>query len=247
MIKSYNNFLLLEFNDLRNKIDLQKEYDRLNKELFNGELYKIPLIWEHIKKHGGRVLYKQDKYNGRIINSDISLAMSDYYDYDYDMFINTMAHELIHVYLTQNNTKEHGGSHGYEFQQKMKEINSKGYNITVKLDITDVPVTKTNKLANPVCVILLENNKGDKSIAVYDYKLYNEEFKDKILKVIDRIAKTYSRHYKVWFIYTYNGEVKRYSIRRTFKMFQASQASENIWKQLMDSENNQILFQTEIN
>ena len=49
------------FEDINNEIisytkfDLKKEYDRLNRELFNGELPNIPLKWKALTRVGGRV------------------------------------------------------------------------------------------------------------------------------------------------------------------------------------------------
>jgi len=235
MIKSYNNFLLLEFNDIRNKIDLQEEYDRLNKELFNGELYKIPLRWERIKKHGGRVMYKQEKVNGRLFNTDITLAMSDFYDYDYDMFINTFAHEMIHVYIAQNNIKDIGGSHGVYFKRKMDEINKKGYNIDIKLDISDIPMANSKELTNGVYVFMIEDDKGVKSIALFGSNMYNDTVKDAVLKALTRIAVAYNITYKVWIVYSKNGILKRYPTKRTLKKLETIVVTDTLlWNQLIE-------------
>ena len=70
------------------------------------------------------------------------ILFSDCYDFDEDVFINLMVHEMIHYYLALNGFKN-PTKHGEEFMNIAKSINEKyGLNITKKVDASSFKKTE---------------------------------------------------------------------------------------------------------
>ncbi len=248
MLYNYKNFSIFESNDLRKTINLQEEYDRLNRDLFNGDLIKIPLSWERVRAHGGRVRYNQLVKDGKITNSDIRLSMSDFFNYDYDTFINALAHEMIHVYIAQNNIKEIGGGHGIQFQNKMNEINKKGYKVVLTINAEHMDMTNTAKLTKPIIVLLVEDSRGKNKMTVFDYKLYTKEFVTSILSSLNRMSKYYGTTYKYTLLESYNRSYqKAIPIKRVLKNFGLYDVTNSkVYDDMKNDENNKILLTGEI-
>jgi hypothetical protein len=70
------------------------------------------------------------------------ILFSDCYDFDEDVFINLMVHEMIHYYLALNGFKN-PTKHGEEFMNIANSINEKyGLNITKKVDASSFKLTE---------------------------------------------------------------------------------------------------------
>lgn len=242
MIFNYKSFLLEYIN--KHTINLQEEFDKLNKELFNGELKPIELKWEKNKNSGGRVISTRYPDKTEIINY---LGISDYMEYEYDTFKNILAHEMIHVYIIQNNIKDYGGKHGIFFKEKMEEINKKGYNITIDFDATNLMVSGQEKLNNPLCVIIILNKKDNtKFIDIWNMKLYTDGSKELYIEKYNRIAEYYKRNYELIFIESNNPNLKKYPMKRKYEnkpKYVTYVLNDDLYDQLM---NDKILDKIEI-
>jgi hypothetical protein len=122
----------------RSNIDLQYEYDKLNRELFDGSLPRVPLKWDNSKRKLGVVNSRYNRYTGeKKVNF---LGMSAFYKITYRKFKDTLAHEMIHV---KQVIFGDGGDHGHSFHTEMRRINGMGlgYNIDVRsseaLEVSD--------------------------------------------------------------------------------------------------------------
>ena len=114
------------------QMHLQHEFDKLNKLLFNNEIKPVPLKYMHRKTALG------------VVNATISrtthvitinyLAMSTFYDVPYQNFLDTLAHEMIHVKEMQLKSGKSGHNivHGGFFHAEAERINKMnlGFNIT---------------------------------------------------------------------------------------------------------------------
>lgn len=241
MLKNFMSFskcLLLEYNNPKEIIDLETEYDRLNEELFNGKLERIPIKWEKVKNSGGRVVYTYQKINGVETNKIQYLGMSSYYEKTYKDFLNILAHEMIHVYIIQNNIKD-TDTHGVIFRKMMDEINSKGYNINIYDDVTGRKMTNVDNLKSPVAVVMVYDVTSDvKSIAVLDYKIYNPNIVESIEKALTRLSKIYNKKYDLIIVYTYNGKLRKYTIKRTLKVLETVSIDDELWDELLQDKKN---------
>lgn len=110
--------------------NLQKNYDLLNKHLFDNELPQIPLGWEKSKKRAG-VLHTIITRSTRTRTVTIKkLSLSNFYNFTDQQYLDTLAHEMIHVWQVTTQTIDL--AHGIFFRHKMKEINDKHFmNIVV--------------------------------------------------------------------------------------------------------------------
>ena len=113
-------------------IDLYIEYDRLNKQLFHGELPKVNMGWNTRKTAHGVVKSVRNSRTGQVFIR--SLEISKFLNITYKHFKNVLAHEMIHVYWLSKG--DHKANHGPRFLQQMNRINNMGlgFNVTVKAD-----------------------------------------------------------------------------------------------------------------
>lgn len=241
MITIFENFLF-EKHNLKQEIDLQKEFDKYNKELFNGELNVINLKWENNKNSGARVISKLDKSTGKYYID--YLGVSNYFDYDYEIFKNVFIHELIHVYILQKNIQDYGGSHGIIFKKYMNEINKKGYNIQIEMDATDMMLSNQNLLSKPLCVVLIEDKNNKKSIVVWDMKLYTDGTKEKFLGWMQNYAKYKHDEFTIKFLESKNPNLKKYTVKRKMDKILLYGISENLEKEL---QNDKVLEEITLN
>jgi hypothetical protein len=126
-LKQHESYIA-EASTMRSRYDLQEIFDELNIELFDGAVLPVLLKWNTSKNTIGHVLF-----SGQAIEH---LAISDYYDLDLEQIRNVMAHEMIHVYLGQNNIKD-DNYHGRQFTRMMNRFNKKGFKIGKTENTTD--------------------------------------------------------------------------------------------------------------
>jgi len=209
------------------EFNLQHEYDRLNHELFSGKLIKIPLKWITSNRHGGYVDGIYNKNTGYRINY---LAMNKLYERDYDSFINLLIHEMIHVYIMQNNLQEVGGMHGLVFKHEVDRIKSRGYNVPLSDDITNIKVASDIKL-KPLIALILNYVKGNHSIIVIQNNINTSTTETK--ELFDRADKTLIK--SVQLIQSSNSELLKFPKQRNFvykpKLYTLQ---ENIYKNIFD-------------
>ena len=122
------------------------------KKFFNNELPDPKFCIIHSKnvlaKFNCRKAKKTDQKKGKKWKplAYKCISISDCFDFDRETFINIMAHEMIHYYLSEHQIKD-DKSHGKEFMRMAQELNEKyGLNITETLDASEMEVKspKTN-------------------------------------------------------------------------------------------------------
>jgi hypothetical protein len=144
-------------------LDLQKEYHKLNVKFFDGKLGMYPMKWNRRKGSGGLVKFRleggqirrrigrergdrlQQREGARIVIRYIEI--STYYTSTIIGFIATLVHEMIHVFLLEQNIDD---GHGRLFKAQMNRINAMnpGFEVKIREDATDfipVKVAKTGK------------------------------------------------------------------------------------------------------
>lgn len=153
--------------------DLQKEYDKFNNLVWNGQLKRVPLQWGMSKVHFGCVRSHGLRNNIRSYIVDY-LEISLFNKINYQDFVDTLVHEMIHVYIITNYIKD-TDSHGVEFRKEMKRINSMnlGINITVTGSTSGMEVSEEIK-AKEYVVSLVWQSGIPLGITVYNRALYND-------------------------------------------------------------------------
>ena len=168
-----NEFAETDVVDSRN-IDLQKEYDELNKLLWDNKLPNVHLVFDSKKNGYGRVIGFYNRRTGEV--SIKHLAISNLYKYTYRQFRNILAHEQIHVY--QMGVLKNKGGHGWDFHREANRINGMGlgFEITEKngedIAVSDQAMARFSKKN---LIALVTNVDGRYNITVTTPSVYAKE------------------------------------------------------------------------
>ena len=166
------------------KIDLEYEFEKLNKLLFNGELQIVPLKWSVSKGKHGFVGYMRNRLTGQP-EKITGLSMSKFFKIPYKMFKDTLAHEMIHVKNLQDDMKTNrphyrSDAHGRDFMREASRIGAMGlgFNITVtgegSFEVSDDIKGKDLYFA----VLTLDGYKGGTHILVMTPKVFENDRSD---------------------------------------------------------------------
>jgi hypothetical protein len=242
--KFLNEFAEEDIVDSRN-IDLQKEYDELNKLLWNGKLPNVHLLFDSKKNGYGRVIGLYNRRTGEV--SIKHLAISNIYKYTYRQFKNILAHEQIHVY--QMGILKNKGGHGWDFHREASRINGMrlGFQITEKngedIAVSDQAMARFSKKN---LIALVTNMDGRYNITVTTPSVYAKE-SDQFFHIFDLAVNRYNKYNKVEItvIETSNPELLKYPVARTFmRSVSAIPLPDRLLEQLL---NDNIIKEVKIN
>lgn len=156
---------------------IKRNFDKFNVKYFNGELITPKFKITRAKSYLGQLSWKY--INGERTNYLISIsAMFDRSDKD---FCNTILHEMIHLYIRQNNIKDTRSHHGKVFYQIADRINQYGWNISRCESTKGYKLTSNKKVTyNMVTFIdgngkyfLMRYNKKKESFYIGRFMKYN--------------------------------------------------------------------------
>ena len=150
--KEYADDDIIDFND----INLEQEFDKLNKLLFDNKCNRVPLELSMRRMAHGHVSATINRLSRKITVK--KLAISKFYNIPYKLFKDTFAHEMIHVYLLQQNIND---GHGVYFHREMNRINGMGlgFNVSVKLDSGDLELSSSVKGRDVIFMIFSNGGK----------------------------------------------------------------------------------------
>ena len=172
-IREHTDDEIVDFNE----IDLQQEYSKLNKLLFNNKLQPVTMLWNTRKVAHGVVKATKNRISGEI--KIVSLSMSQFLKIPYKFFKDVLAHEMIHVYWLQNGRFKE--QHGPLFQQEMQRINSLdyGFNVTVRGDSSNFELSQEviKQGLELVFTIISTDKQREKMLSVMTYQTYKKEAK----------------------------------------------------------------------
>lgn len=122
-----------------------------NKKYFNNSLPLPKFDIMHRYVDLAYFIYQKEKDNKRMKHKKI--YFTDYYDFDDEMIVNLMVHEMIHYYLAYNKI-DPKCKHGKEFNEMAEKLNKEyGLNITSKID---APSLKRNEKAPKLSYMFLK-------------------------------------------------------------------------------------------
>lgn len=102
---------------------LEQKFNEFNSAYFKGELNMPTLVIFKSKRLNGQYSWKYN-LKGELIKSVIRI--SNYYKRSEFDFCNTLIHEMIHLYIRQNNIKDTRPHHGRVFYSIANRINKEG-------------------------------------------------------------------------------------------------------------------------
>lgn len=208
--KEYSDDEIIDFNE----IDIYHEYDKLNKLLFNGKLLKVSILLNNKKNTHGSVKATRNRLTDVITVH--SLSMSKFLNVPYKFFKTILAHEMIHVYLLQQNIN---AGHDWRFIKEMDRINNMGlgFNITVTTDssmLDNFEVSNKKNITFIYCIITVNGNKN--YIAVMKENTYFDQG-SQISKIFNQTVR--SGKYKEVVLNFYKSDepyLQKFKIQRSF-------------------------------
>lgn len=205
----------LEYVDY-SQISLKKEYDKLNKVLFDNSLPDIPLKWDKRKGAAGHV--RSVKFRSGTKSIIKHLSMSVFYKATYREFLDTLAHEMIHVHNIHNglDTKMFD-PHGVHFIKEMDRINAlgHGFKISITKDSSNLRVSDSIKMKKPLIALLFTAFNKRNIIVMSEKTFYNEhEGLNRFFNKWVQNGKT--DELKAMYIKSFNPELKREKVQRSF-------------------------------
>ena len=239
MIKRFDDFI--NESEWWQNVDLQEIFDEINKAAFDGDMKPIELRWINTRGSGGHLKsarYMRDKV---FIREEAKyIGISKFYKKSKDDLRNTLAHEMIHLWLLQQQIRDNG-YHGYEFVHKMREVNKKGFNVTLKDDVSDKDIINNDELKSPVIALAYEDKTaGRKLFSFISQKMTDVERQamiDKIMDAITYTSKINKHDYIVNFLFTTSSHIRKYSTTKKFKSAHTLKyySDESVWTDIMKS------------
>lgn len=104
---------------------LKENFHIINKKYFNDNLKEPQFEITHVKSYLGQYHWKRKFWNDDILDESI-IRISDMFDRSDEDVINTLAHEMIHLYIRQNNIRDTRPHHGKVFYSIADRLNREG-------------------------------------------------------------------------------------------------------------------------
>lgn len=183
MSEEYANDEIIDFDN----INLQTEFDKVNAEIFNGQVPRVPLKWSKRKRALGHVKMRVNRATRELLSTE--LWISTFFAVNYQQFRNVLAHEMIHVLINTQDTENIyvSGGHGPNFMREAARINALGlgYNITKTngedLALSDKTLQRT---AGKLRIAIVFDMDGKFNIAVTTRQVYERDF-ETLIRILE--------------------------------------------------------------
>jgi hypothetical protein len=220
--------------DFKFEHDLEKEFKYLNNLLFNNELTLPPYSFDVNKNRSAWVSSDSYSQRKRVISVDnITLHFSKNCVLTEEQFKNTLAHEMIHLWLYHKKIyNDYGGDHGVIFTREMDRINNMnvGIKISPKNDqITAFQQRKDLKKEKDFYVIFFDF-RNEFILCPFSVKEECEKFWDIAIKSLKMSKSTKNLYMGKTQMY----ELNHYSIARTYKNVKQFNISKELFDKLLD-------------
>lgn len=143
---------------------MKRNYEKFNNLYFDNKLPKINFKISRRKNTWGYASYQWYR-DGRVIPLDITL--SNYYDSPENVKLNTLLHEMIHIYdytinphhFVKNNRRTRYDSHGFWFKNECRRLKKYGWDIEKYVTEEEKSVSELSENAKR-----LQKNKEDNAL-----------------------------------------------------------------------------------
>jgi hypothetical protein len=172
-------------------------FSKFNKEYFEGKLKTPTFEITHVKSYLGQYHWKYDKFNytydGRRTIRESVIRISDRYDRNETEYRQTILHEMIHLYIRQNDIKDTRPHHGRVFNSIADRINRQGgWHIARTDSVEGCGLTDKTKVNRFYIACFFSGQTGK----YFRFRI-NEKYLDYYKDMFDK----YPEHYKNPFIY----------------------------------------------
>lgn len=160
---------------------IERKFDLYNKKYFDGSLRKPSF---KISKSKTQLGYLQTKF---IPFKFYTLGVSVYYDRTEKQYDETIIHEMIHLYISQQGIKDNG-AHGNRFKAECARINKDGWSLSRVTNISNWKISKEFKTKKFNVFCYETRHKGtffifcvsDSNISKYENYLKNKGYDYKL-------------------------------------------------------------------
>ena len=198
---------------------IETNFNVFNKKYFGNKLIKPTFKITNTKNTLGQCSWTNSWKGCERIKINYVIKISKYYDRTEKDYCNTLIHEMIHLYIRQNNIKDTRPHHGQVFYSWANKINKDGWNISRTNDCSECDITNTNyKTYN---MVMFRINDGRYFIMKYN--------KTCISKIANKIVR-YNYTGVVWF--TSNDSKKYDSMPTCRSMIRGRYITEQEYKDL---------------
>lgn len=233
-ILKFSDFLN-EKSDFKFEHDIEKQFNYLNKLLFNDELEMPIYSFDMNKNRSAWVSFDitKNKYGNAISVTNIILHFSKNCVFTPEQFMNTLAHEMIHLYQFHKNILiDRGGDHGVFFTHEMDRIND--MNVGIKITPTNDAITpfqqrKELKKEKDFYVIFF-NYKAEFILCPFSVKEECEKFWHVAVKSLSIAPKPITLYMGKTNMY----ELNHYTIARTYKNVKQFAISKEMFDKLIE-------------
>ena len=167
---------------------ISEKFETYNKLYFNGSLKTPKFNISNSKRALGTLSISRrlNFYGG--YTKEHTISISKYYDRTEKQYDNTLIHEMIHLYISQNDIKDNG-NHGRRFKAECARINKYGWDLS---RTTDTSGWKLSEEAQK----RLDNKLSKATYSVFVYQKYDTDNTQFIFRVAKGKELTYYNHLK---------------------------------------------------
>ena len=192
---------------------LNQKFDELNELCFGGALPKVSIRLSKARTYLGQLGFKR-KHSlfGKTQYYDFVLRISTRLEQTEEEIIDTLLHEMIHLYIASHQLKD-SSSHGPVFRQMMNDLNQRfGRHITISHRKTKDELNQdTQRRQHLVCVSTLASGERGITIAA----------KSRLLLLWDQIPRIPEIVSQTWYV-SYDPYFNRFPRALTPKVYRIS-------------------------
>ena len=147
MYKNEGVKMIKLFDEDDNLLNLNKLFDEINSEHFEGRITKIPCVWnKRMTTTAGRIFYKTNPFTRKATSPtkiELSFKLFKNNGMDVDKITRTMQHEMTHAFLIEHFSEP---GHTSNFQMIMTRITGEIKNHRChSYDVTGIKKTQERK------------------------------------------------------------------------------------------------------
>jgi hypothetical protein len=192
---------------------LNQKFDELNELCFGGALPKVSIRLSKARTYLGQLGFKRKRpLFGKTQYYDFVLRISTRLEQTEEEIIDTLLHEMIHLYIASHQLKD-SSSHGKVFRQMMNDLNQRfGRHITISHRKTKDELNQdTQRRQHLVCVSTLASGERGITIAA----------KSRLLLLWDQIPRIPEIVSQTWYV-SYDPYFNRFPRALTPKVYRIS-------------------------
>ena len=167
---------------------ISEKFEKYNNLYFNNSLKTPKFKISNSKRALGTLSISRrlNFYGG--YTKEHTISISKYYDRTEKQYDNTLIHEMIHLYISQNDIIDNG-SHGRRFKAECARINKYGWDLSRTTDISGWKLSEEAQKR-------LDNKLSNATYEIIVYQMYDTDNTQFIFRVAKGKALNYYKHLK---------------------------------------------------